>query len=405
MLLWSGVWGLLCLVVGWSVAQRKMHQEAYTYVCEMVADRSLFTEVSISKWRQECLSGKSDLGWLSPPEAVLSKLQEHLNKVGVSHLAVYGPVQDKRLWKGLARETGIRTWTVDGRFVVSEVIQDSAAERAGIRPGDVVHVAGGRPVLDTWQVQSATGPYILERDGKNFEVILQPTEISIDRRPMLTSLTDEVGHLRISSYRSEYFEKESWKNMAGEMMSYPKLVVDLRGNRGGNFVAMLRSLSPFICETRDLGRWIQPRRTDETRSAFQDDIADLYQIRHMEAHREVPVHVFRDYGCYKGRVVVLVNRETSSVAEIFASALREGRGALVLGQKTAGDVVLAIWYGIPYLGQKYSLSIPEAIYENAEGTILEGHGLQPDENLFYILEEAIQGRDSWLLRAIERLRS
>ena len=70
----------------------------------------------------------------------------------------------------------------------------------------------------------------------------------------------------------------------------------------------------------------------------------------------------------------------------------------VRDQITAGDVVLATWYGLRLLGPGYSISIPEATYLTEKGELLEGTGVFPSRELQYVISDAEQGNDSCDLR-------
>jgi C-terminal processing protease CtpA/Prc len=221
----------------------------------------------------------------------------------------------------------------------------------------------------------------------------------MELNPTLTAMDRTTGVLEIPSFRSEFFEKPDWQKIASELPSYRNLIVDIRENSGGNFVAMLRALSTFYCRGKFIGRLVQPRKSKPVKPAMDDDTADDYQISELDQFSEIGLKTFPDYGCYKGRVTVLISSETSSTAEIFAeSFMSSGRGR-VWGQPSSGDVVLAIWYLLPSLGPGYSVSVPEATYISNSGHELEGHGVWPQRELYYDLKLALQGKDSWIVQA------
>jgi C-terminal processing protease CtpA/Prc len=381
-------------------------KESHRYVCEMVAERSLFNQ-PVEEWKTNCLREQSRISFFSSRREVLDRLQDLMDQVGFSHLQVYGPVEDKRLWQGRAQDTGLRTWEINGRFVVAQVLEGSPAEAAGVRVGDQILLAGGRAPLSRWQMQTAPGVFEFQRGSGVFRRNLIPEEVAIDHRPRWKELRPGVGLLKIESFRSEFFTSAAWREIVGNFSSSPGLIIDLRDNLGGNFVAMLRGLSPFLCDESglDLGRLIQPRRDDDTSRAFEDQTGDAYQIRHIETYKEVPLKTFDAYGCYRGKVAVLVNRRTSSVAEIFAWNMGRRAHSILMGEPTSGETVLAVWYALPGLGAGYSFSIPEAIYETPDGAVLEGRGVEVSQGLFYDLNEALQGKDSWLERALKKLPS
>ena len=113
------------------------------------------------------------------------------------------------------------------------------------------------------------------------------------------------------------------------------------------------------------------------------------------------LRTFRPNECLDSNLSVLVDRNTSSVSEIFADGLHQLKRALIAGQPTAGEVVMAKWFLISSLGTSlggtgYSLSVPIADYENLRSKKLEEVGIRPDIFLDYNFEEALHGNDSWI---------
>lgn len=379
----------------------QIFQSTHLKICELVAEKSLFQNMSVDDWHRGCVTSKSKLNFYNSKNDILDLWQDLLDQVGVSHLNVYGPVEDKLLWEGRHQEVGLRVWGINGQIIVSEVLTGSPAEQAGVQIGDVVVIAGGRAALTKEQVVGGQGEYVFKRGDENLVLNLEPKEISVDRKPQVKLLDEKTGILRITSFRSNYFEKESWKKTAEELQSFKKIVIDLRGNSGGNFVAMLRVLSFFACEAADMGRLVLPRKEKGEIAPFEDNIADLYQIGHIENSKEVPLKSYSDYGCFSGKVALVVDERTASVSEMFSSALRDARSAVVVGRQTMGNVVVAIWYGIPSLGEGYSISIPEAVFESSTGFALEGVGVEVDVPGIYRIEDALAGKDSWISQALE----
>lgn len=331
----------------------------------------------------------------------MNELQWLLDEFEVSHLMIYDPVEDRRLWKGESVDTGLRTLSIDERFVVWKVLNKSVAQALGVLPGDeVLSVAGAKP-HSNWQLQTVAGDYLLQRGDKKIHVALDPKPLVIDRSPELRGLSEGVGLLEISSFRAEYFGEKPWQEVLAGLNQFKKVVVDLRDNSGGNLVAMLRGLSPFICTEEKVGLLSQPRRSQPIGPAPPDNLDEMAQIAFLEKYQEVPLKTFPTYGCFRGPVVVLVDGATASVSEIFAHAMMSRPLTRVLGRPTAGDVVLATWYNLPLLGPGYSLSIPEALYLTVNGESLEGGGVWPHAELNYVLAELLAGKDSWLLRARE----
>ncbi len=102
-------------------------------------------------------------------------------------------------------------------------------------------------------------------------------------------------------------------------------------------------------------------------------------------------------------VVILTSERTSSAAEIFVAAMKEGRRAYIIGGPTCG-CVLAIRrrHALPDGGE---LDVSEMDFRTARGMRLEGRGLTPDENITLERRDLRARRDRALERSLELLKA
>jgi carboxyl-terminal processing protease len=138
------------------------------------------------------------------------------------------------------------------------------------------------------------------------------------------------------------------------------IVLDLRGNGGGDAEAMADVASLFLDEGINLGKF-----ADRSGASFE---LQTYSKRLWRMPRTFPI---------KLPLVVLTSESTSSAAEILAAALQSKRQARVIGTETCG-CVLAIRsrHALPDGGV---LDVSEFDYRTAGGARLEGVGVKPDE--------------------------
>jgi hypothetical protein len=230
--------------------------------------------------------------------------------------------------------------------------------------------------------------------------------------PSVSDLGGGIKLLRIPTFRWQAFRdwnqtlSQLKKNaVASAVTGRAKLMIDLRGNNGGSFVALVQALSPFLCSSPEIGRLVSPQL--ENRGDAPAQLVNSLEhdpLQQLIGHqREVKLARFNEYPCFKYQVVVLVDSRTRSVAEIFALTLARKGLAQVVGQRTAGEVVLAAWYDVPVLGKGVSVSIPEALFEDPRGQQIEGHGVTPDVEVGAVDSEAmILQRARQLLRSSVR---
>lgn len=395
------IFGLLSVfALGASLVLRSVYRETFTYVCALVEEKYFLRSESLLRWGEQCRQAANNLSALQSRSSLLKDIQQQLNQLYVSHLNVYTPVEDERMWKGQSTDTGIRARQVEQQFVVFDVLPESPAERAGIKVGDSIAAINDESIRSLWQIQTSRGHFVAIRQGERVEFDVEPQRLKIDFQPYLERLSDRVGYLRITSFRSEYFAAAEWEALAEQMQSYPSLIIDVRDNPGGNFVAMLRALSVFFCGRQEVGALSQPRKSLPASDGFENRTDDQYQISQLEKYGHIPLVTFPSAKCWQGRGAILVNNETSSVAEIFAESLSHVKNMTTVGSVTRGDVVLAIWYELLQLGPGYSLSIPEAVYTTADGEMLEGRGVWPEIEVDYKLADALKGQDTYISVAL-----
>jgi carboxyl-terminal processing protease len=354
----------------------------------------------LRNWISECRYRAAKEPLFTGSERLLADIQDQLNELTVSHFQIYDPNEDKRLWKGESVDTGIRSRYIEEFLIVYKVEKNSAGEIAGILPGDEIVAISGTDQVTPWGAMRRTGEFTIKRDGLEKKVVIEAKSLQVDMSPQLRPLEGGAAVLEINSFRSEFFANDDWRKFTLKLRPYNHLIIDLRDNAGGNFAAMLRALSTFTCKSELVGTIVQPRKRLPTKKFFDDDTSDDHQIKELDRYGNINLRTFETYGCFTGRVTILIDSDTSSVAEIFAHSFLRRKNARVWGQPTAGDVVLAVWYDLPLLGAGYSFSIPEAEFLTPQKEELEGRGVSPQKELQYDLRVSRAGKDSWIEQAI-----
>jgi carboxyl-terminal processing protease len=158
----------------------------------------------------------------------------------------------------------------------------------------------------------------------------------------------------------------------------PALVLDLRGNPGGE-KAMMQEMAGLLFE-RDgtLGR--------------------------MRFRYETQEMAFRGAGqrAYRGPIAILVDGRSGSCSEVLAGALQALGRAVVVGDTTAGAVLPSQEAPLPTGGVlQYAVSD----YRTPTGVLLEGRGVIPDLAARPTSRALLAGRDPALERALAALRA
>jgi carboxyl-terminal processing protease len=194
----------------------------------------------------------------------------------------------------------------------------------------------------------------------------------------------KIAILRLDAF-TQSVAIEFSKNLAEVLDGAEGIVLDLRGNGGGDAEAMADVASLFLDEGTNLGRF-----ADRSGAAFE---LQTFAKRVWRSPAVVPI---------KLPLVVLTSENSSSAAEILAAALQTKGRAEVIGSGTCG-CVLAIRsrHALPDGGV---LDVSEFDYKTAGGVRLEGAGIKPDKLVALTRSDVYSRHDRALERAIALLK-
>ena len=383
-----------------------------TLLCDIVQEGIYLKNNVMKEWTDHCHARAHRREYGSSKQKAILMFDQELKRLPVSHLHTYESDETQQMWENKAVDNGLRVRLIEDAFIVFNILKDSSAQKEGFRLGDEIKMVNGRELSFASDVSAFSGAFTINRDGKEQALRVKATELFDDQKPQREVLAPHISRLRLPSFLPQYFDDGAWKKLVGEFKDDKLIVIDLRGNAGGAFPAMLRSLSPFLCRPTNIGYLT----TDRDSFKEPDDGVDVpmpnsdetqRQLDALEANSKLRLQTFVDYGCIKADVTALVDADTSSVSEIFAWALRLRPVNLpkprVWGVPTAGQVVMARWFDLaPLSFSGYQISIPIATFLTPSGVELEGEGVTPQRLLFYDLAKARAGLDSWLEAAISK---
>lgn len=389
-----------CAFAAYHFALQKGFVNPYPVVCDLVSKKIFLEDEQVRKWKRTCHRRSRLVTPYSPKKLVIKDINNVLGLLNVSHLEVYDSSEVKSIWRGESLETGIESEFVDSELVVFKLHPRSPAALQGLRKGDVIKsINGDQP--NPWEAQTASGTYSIQRGGKTQNFQIEASTIVRSESIYFEKMKNDSALMQIPSFRADFFADAKIKELARELQGVRRLVVDLRGNVGGNFVAGLRFLSLMICSPEDVGHLIRPRFDKDIIAEMPNDLRDEKQLAILDHHREVILKTFKQEFCYRGDVRVLVDGKTSSVAELVAQALKEFKNARLLGSPSRGQLLVGVWYPLSEVGPGVEISIPEALYVSHKKHRIEGNGVELDKVLYYNLSEMQAGIDSWVKKALD----
>lgn len=250
----------------------------------------------------------------------------------------------------------------DNKILIVSPIEDTPAEKAGLKTGDkiigingteytaeqidqAVKIMKGEPGTDvTLTVQR------VKEDGTSdiSDVVVNREKIKINTiKPAM--LEDEIGYIRITTFDMQTEEdfKAAYKDLKNQGMQ--SLIIDLRYNPGGIIESTVGISNMFM---------------DEGIVTYTKTKAgDVDYFKSDKNAEDTPI-------------VLLVNEGSASASEIMAGALKDTQRATLVGTKTFGKGIVQRVQRFGNEGEGIKMTVSE--YFTPNGINIHGIGIEPD---------------------------
>jgi carboxyl-terminal processing protease len=270
-------------------------------------------------------------------------------------------------------------------LAISAPVPGSPAEAAGIQPGDVIVSVDGKP-LDGMTVDQATalikGPkgtpvtIGIDRNGTSLQVKIVRNVYDRPEVVYRSLANGAVAYIDVSGVNDpawSQFHDALTKAMAAGQKN---IILDLRGNLGGYVQDAVHMASQFIGS----GSIVYQQNAGGSQEEITADPNGLAV--------DPSVHL-----------VVLVDGNTASAAEIVAGALQSRGRAELIGSKTYGKGVVQEW--LPLANNFGGIHLTVARWLTPDKVWIQGKGLQPD--IAVSSDGARAGTDPVLDAGLQRL--
>lgn len=329
-------------------------------------------------WRPQALAATDDRGLYRALNAMLDLLDD--DHAGAAPPAVarrQDMLRQRRAMIGLSMRPD-----PDGSdgYTIERVVTGSVAAEAGIAVGwrlEVQTEFEWTPEQDVIEGQPVALS-LVDLTGTRRPMVLTPRVM--DPQPAFVADRSRPG---VVVLRVEGFEPGLGRWMGDQLAGLPAetdVVVDLRGNSGGRLLEAEAVLSCFLPPDR------------------------VWATRRPRSGRTVVMSTGAGCGGLAGPaandVAVLVDGQSRSAAELTPAALQEARRALVVGERTAGAVLISQEARLPDGGR---LTLSRADFITSGGVRLEKNGVQPDLVAPRTAEDRRTGRDPALEAAMAAL--
>lgn len=269
--------------------------------------------------------------------------------------------------------------------VIQSITSGTPAAESGLQVGDTIIGVDG---VDVTQKSNEELTNLIKGSDKdsvrltvlrgeetlNFDVAMATIPISAIEYKMLEN---NVGYLKMEMFSATLDEQVMTALTDLKNQGMQKLIIDLRNNTGGYLESAEATASLFL----EKGKLIYSLEGKDTTSDYYDKTDES-----------------ADYP-----IVIIINGQSASAAEILAAALKDSYGAVLVGEKS---------YGKGKVQQTYNLSdgsmakYTSARWLRPNGACIDGVGIVPDyiANMTYTYDDTgvINGEiDSQLNKAVE----
>ena len=328
-----------------------------------------------------------DRGLLDRQKMVYGAVEGMVRSTGDPYTSFFTPEEAKLLnedisgnFSGIGAEIGFKK----GILTVITPLKNSPAERAGIMTGDKILKIDDTITADlsieeaVRQIRGEEGTTVtlgIFREGFAETKLIPIKREVIDVPVVAWEKKGDVAYIELYSFVGnidEAFLRTARQVVAG---GAKKIVLDMRNNPGGYLDSAVEVASYFIDQgdivvTEDFGNGAKKNE---------------YRSKGYRYFQKMPV-------------VVLVNDGSASASEIVAGALKDNRGATLVGEKTFGKGSVQ---EVQSLAGDTVLKITVAKWLTPSGKSIQDQGIEPDVKVEMSVEEKEAGKDPQLDKAME----
>lgn len=258
---------------------------------------------------------------------------------------------------GIGAQVGIE----DGLPVIVAPLDDSPADRAGIKAGDIIIEVDGEDitslplneVIDRIRGEEGTEVVLtLFRPGANerLEIPIIRGEIKVPAATWAMVPHTKTAVIRFTQFSANLEDNVVTSIKEAKAAGATALVLDVRNNPGGLLDQAIAVTSQFL---------------EDGNVLLQEDAGG-----HRKAFAVKPGGIATDIP-----IVVLVNRGSASSAEIFAGAIQDHRRGTVIGETTFGTGTVLRPF---QLDDGSALLLGTSQWLTPNGRLIRKHGIEPD---------------------------
>jgi carboxyl-terminal processing protease len=237
---------------------------------------------------------------------------------------------------------GVGVYYTKNGIEISEVYKGFAADKAGVKAGDVIISTDGQSLKNMERdqlsmfIKGASNTKIaveIERQGKILKKEIAREHVEINPVPFYEMIDEETGYITLTQFneKASVEVKKAFRELKKKGMT--KLVFDLRSNPGGSLQEAINISNFFIPKGKVI----------VTTKAKIKKWSNTYKTTNEPLDVEIPV-------------VVLVNGRSASASEIVSGSLQDYDRAVIMGQRSFGKGLVQRYRFLTY-GTQLKLTI------------------------------------------------
>lgn len=266
--------------------------------------------------------------------------------------------------QGVYTGVGIEVLPIEDEFRVISAIDDTPAQKAGVKSGDIILKVGDE-FTKGWKfeqlikkLRGEPGTIVavqFAREGVDKPFVLNLTRAHIQTKSVRYEIKEAgIGYLRLSQFQVDSAnEMLAAINAMETELGHPLsgLIFDLRSNPGGVLRAAIDIADAFLVD----GVLVS------TKGRMTGSVSEA---------RATPEQILANVP-----IVVLINSGSASASEIVAGALQDQRRAIIVGERSFGKGSVQT---VQRLNNDSAIKLTTARYYTPSGRSIQAHGIDPD---------------------------
>jgi carboxyl-terminal processing protease len=246
----------------------------------------------------------------------------------------------------------------NGYIEVVSPIEDTPAEKAGLKSGDIILTVDDTDVdMDMYEeavsmIRGKPGEAVkltIRRIGVSeileFEIVREQIKVQVVKTDILE---DQIGYLRLTSFDEDAYEEFKAELSDLQRQNITGLILDLRGNPGGSLTECTQIADYLLGEQVIV--YMEDRAGEKTYYRSDKNKVDL-------------------------PLVVLVDGGSASASEILTGAVQDEEAGVVIGTQTFGKGLVQ---SVIELRDDTAFKLTTSQYFTPDGTNIHSVGITPD---------------------------